>query len=145
MKTCQRNGREGKMGKINDKMENTTLGWFFLRWFKHDISMVSRNKQIRCFTHKPIRVQFSVDKSAILSGCFHQNLKKNVRMFYTFDWQTLIAGRYFKHCLVLRHLNPVLKMWSQSFLFLRLSELRKSFLVEFGKVLSFLKMTKQIH
>ena len=37
-------------------LENTSSGWFFLRWFKHDISMVSRNKQIGCFTHKPIRV-----------------------------------------------------------------------------------------
>ena len=32
-----------------------------------------------------------------MSGCFHQNLKKNVWMFYTFDRQTPIAGRYFKH------------------------------------------------
>ena len=45
-----------KMGKINYKMENTTSGWFFLHWFQHDISMVSRNKQIGCFTHKPIKV-----------------------------------------------------------------------------------------
>ena len=35
----------------------------------------------------------SLDKSTILSGCFHQNLKKHVRTFYTFDWplfQTLM-------------------------------------------------------
>ena len=42
------------MGKINDKMENITPGWFFLRWFQHDISMVLRNKEISCFTHKPM-------------------------------------------------------------------------------------------
>ena len=56
MKTCSRNGREGKMGKINDKMENITSEWFSLHWFQHDISMVLRNKELRCFTHNPIRV-----------------------------------------------------------------------------------------
>ena len=56
MKTCLRNGRERKMGKINDKMENITLEWFFLSWFQHDTSMVLRNKEISCFTDKPIRV-----------------------------------------------------------------------------------------
>ena len=35
MKTCLRNGREGKMGKINNKMEKKTSGRF-----QHDISMV---------------------------------------------------------------------------------------------------------
>ena len=59
MKTYLRSGTEGKMGKTNDKMENTTSGWFFLRWFQHDISLVSRKKEISCFTHKPIRVEFS--------------------------------------------------------------------------------------
>ena len=44
------NGREGKMGKINDKMENITSGWFL-----HDISMVLRNNEISCFTHKPLK------------------------------------------------------------------------------------------
>ena len=44
-----------KMGKINDKMENITSGWFFLSWFQHDTSKVLRYKQISCFTHKPIR------------------------------------------------------------------------------------------
>ena len=34
------------MGKINDKMENMTSGWFFLRWFQYDISMVLRNEEI---------------------------------------------------------------------------------------------------
>ena len=56
MKTCLRNGRERKMGKINDKMDNIALGWFFLSWFQHDISKVLRNKEISCFTHKRIRV-----------------------------------------------------------------------------------------
>ena len=56
MKTCLRNGREEKMGKINDEMESTTLGWFFLRSFQYDISIVSRKKAISFFTHKPIRV-----------------------------------------------------------------------------------------
>ena len=41
-----------KWEKISNKMENTTSEWFFL----HNISMVSRNKQIGCFTNKPIRV-----------------------------------------------------------------------------------------
>ena len=52
MKACLRNGKEGKMGKINDKMENTTSGWFFLSLFQNDIPMVSRKKEISCFTHK---------------------------------------------------------------------------------------------
>ena len=56
MKTCLRNGRERKMGKINDKMDNITSGWFFLSWFQHDISKVLRNKEISFFTHKRIRV-----------------------------------------------------------------------------------------
>ena len=86
------------MGKINDKMENITSGWFFLHWFQHDISMVSRNKQIGCFTHKPIRVSLvSLDKNTIFSRYFHQNLKKNVWTFYTCDRQMLIAGHYFEH------------------------------------------------
>ena len=46
MKKCLQNGREGKMRKTNDKMENITSGWFFLHWFQHDISMVLRNKEI---------------------------------------------------------------------------------------------------
>ena len=33
-----------KNGENNDKMENITLGWFFQRWFQHNISMVLRNK-----------------------------------------------------------------------------------------------------
>ena len=45
-----------KNGKINDKMENTTSGRFFLHWFQHDISMVSRIKEISCSAHKPIGV-----------------------------------------------------------------------------------------
>ena len=45
-----------KNGGKNDKMENITPGWFFLRWFQHDILMVLRNEEISCFTHKPIRV-----------------------------------------------------------------------------------------
>ena len=40
------NGRDGKMGKTNDKMENITSGWLFLCWFQHDISMVLRNQEI---------------------------------------------------------------------------------------------------
>ena len=44
------------MGGRNDKMENITPGWFFLRWFQHDIFMVLRNEEISWFTHKPIRV-----------------------------------------------------------------------------------------
>ena len=64
------------MGKINDKME---------KWFQDDISMVSRKKEISCFTHKPINVSLvSLDKSRILSGCFHQKLKKNIWTFFTF-------------------------------------------------------------
>ena len=55
MNTCLRNGREGKMGKIN-KMENITSGWLFLPCFQDDISMVLRNEEISCFIHKPIRV-----------------------------------------------------------------------------------------
>ena len=51
-----RNGRERKMEKINDKMENITSGRFFLSWFQHDISKVLRNKEISCFTLKSIRV-----------------------------------------------------------------------------------------
>ena len=31
--------------------------------------------------------------------CFHQNLRKSIRTFYTFDRQTPIAGRCFKHCI----------------------------------------------
>ena len=47
MKACFQNGREGKMGKINDNVENITSGWFFLHWFhQHDISMVLRSKKI---------------------------------------------------------------------------------------------------
>ena len=45
-----------KNGKINDNIENMTSGWFFLRWFQHDIFMVLRNTEIGCVTHKPIRV-----------------------------------------------------------------------------------------
>ena len=56
MKTCLGNSREGKMGKINDEMDSKTSKWFFLHWFHHDISMVLRNKEIRCYTHKPMRV-----------------------------------------------------------------------------------------
>ena len=48
-------GKE-KMGKINDKMDSITSGWFFPSWFQHDSSKVLRNKEIGCFTHKPIRV-----------------------------------------------------------------------------------------
>ena len=33
-----------KNGENNDKMESITLGWFFQRWFQHNISMVLRNK-----------------------------------------------------------------------------------------------------
>ena len=56
MNTCLQNGREGKMGEKNDKMENITSGWFFLHWFQYDISMVFRNEEISCFIHKPVRV-----------------------------------------------------------------------------------------
>ena len=42
--------------KINDKMESITSGWFFLSWFEYIISKVLKNKEISCFTHKPIRV-----------------------------------------------------------------------------------------
>ena len=103
MKACLRNGKEGKMGKINDKMENTTSGWFFLSLFQNDIPMVSRKKEISCFTHKSIRFSLvSLDnKSTILPACFHQNLKKNVQMFYTFDRQMPITNCYFKHCIIL--------------------------------------------
>ena len=45
-----------KNGKINDKMKSITSGWFFLSCFQHDISKVLNNKEISCFTHKPIRV-----------------------------------------------------------------------------------------
>ena len=45
-----------KIGKINDGMGKITSGWFFLRWFQDDISMVSRNNEISCFTHKPIKI-----------------------------------------------------------------------------------------
>ena len=37
------------MGKINDKLENITSEWFFLRCFQHDISMVLRNKETISF------------------------------------------------------------------------------------------------
>ena len=56
MNAYLRNGREGKMGKINYKMENITSGWFFLCWFQHDISMILRNDEISCFIHRSIRV-----------------------------------------------------------------------------------------
>ena len=56
MKTCLQNGREGKMRKINDEMEDITTGRFSMHWFQHDMSMVLRNKEISCFTHKPIMV-----------------------------------------------------------------------------------------
>ena len=56
MKTCLRTGREENMGKINEKMENLTSEWFSLHWFQHDISMVLKNEETNCFTHKPVRV-----------------------------------------------------------------------------------------
>ena len=59
MNTGLQNGIEGKMGKINDKMENITSGTFSLHWFQHDISIVIRNKEISYLTHKPIMVLFS--------------------------------------------------------------------------------------
>ena len=59
MNTGLQNGIEGKMGKINDKMENITSGTVSLYWFQHDISIVIRNKDISCLTHKPIMVLFS--------------------------------------------------------------------------------------
>ena len=43
MKRRLRNGRQGKMGKVNDKMENVTSGWFFLCWLQNKISMLLRN------------------------------------------------------------------------------------------------------
>ena len=49
-------GQRKKNEKINDKMDSITSGWFFLSWFQHDISKVLKNKEISCFTHKPIRV-----------------------------------------------------------------------------------------
>ena len=44
-----------KNGKINNKMENITSEWFFLRWLQHDISMVLINKKTICFTHNIVR------------------------------------------------------------------------------------------
>ena len=87
MKTCLQNSREGKMGKINDKMETITSRWFFLCWFQHDIPMSLRNKGL-----------VQLVKSTIFSRCFYKNLKKNFWTFYTFDKQTQIANHYFKHC-----------------------------------------------
>ena len=34
-----------KNGKINDKLESITSGWFFLSWFQYDISKVLKNKE----------------------------------------------------------------------------------------------------
>ena len=45
-----------KWQRRNDKMENIISERFSLHWFQHDISMVLRNNEICCFTHKPIRV-----------------------------------------------------------------------------------------
>ena len=45
-----------KNGKINDKMESITSGWFFLSCFQYDISKVLKNKEMSCFTHEPTRV-----------------------------------------------------------------------------------------
>ena len=89
---------EKENGGKNDKnMENMTSGLFILRLSQH-ISMVLWNKKASCFT-QTIEGLVCLDKSTVLSGCFfsHQNLKKNVWMFYTFDQQTLIGGCYFKH------------------------------------------------
>ena len=35
-----------KNGRINDKMESITSGWFFRSWFQHDIFKVLKNKEI---------------------------------------------------------------------------------------------------
>ena len=56
MNAYLRNDREGKIGKINVKMENITSGWFFRHWFHHDICKVLKNEEISCFIHKSIRV-----------------------------------------------------------------------------------------
>ena len=56
MKICLGNGRESKIGNSNDKMENITSEWFFLRWFQHNISMALRNQETICFILKPIKV-----------------------------------------------------------------------------------------
>ena len=56
--------------ETNVKMENITLGWFILSWFQYDISKVLRNKEIGCFTHKPIRVQFSLGKAQFCPDVF---------------------------------------------------------------------------
>ena len=82
-------------------MENITLERFSLHCFQQDISMVLRNREISCFVHEPIMVSLvSLEKSTILSRCFQQNLKKIDGTFYTFDQQTPIIDRYFKHCLI---------------------------------------------
>ena len=51
-------GQRIKKGKIIDGMTNITSTWLFPRWFQHDISMVSINKEVSCFTHKPLRVYY---------------------------------------------------------------------------------------
>ena len=51
------------------------------------------------FTMAPLLPKH-VHKSTTLSGCIHQNLKKNIQMFYTFDWQTPIIGCYFRHWII---------------------------------------------
>ena len=73
--------------KINDKLESIISGWLSLRWFQHTAILMNQ----KGFS------LVSLDKITILFGCFNQNLKKNAQTFYTFDRQTLIAGRYFKH------------------------------------------------
>ena len=47
-----------KKRTINDAVKDITYAWFFPHWFQHDISIVSRNKEISCFTHKTLRVYY---------------------------------------------------------------------------------------
>ena len=55
METWLLKGTEEKNGET--KLWNGIIsGWLFLCWFQYDILMVSRNKEISCFTHKPIGV-----------------------------------------------------------------------------------------
>ena len=63
MKTCLRNGRKGKMGKINYEMDNITSRQFFLHWLWHDISMALRNFRKFC----------TFDQQTLIGGCYFKH------------------------------------------------------------------------
>ena len=63
MKTCLRNGRKGKMGKINYEMDNITSRQFFLHWLWHDISMALGNFRKFC----------TFDQQTLIGGCYFKH------------------------------------------------------------------------